>query len=383
MEVAYQWMTNPTLIGTNARLQLGTKAKEFKMSKVLVVSDPGVKAAGILEEPIKLLKDEQIDVVTYTEVNSDPLDTKCYEGADLAKKEKCDGIVAIGGGSVLDAAKAMNILVANPAPLDKYYGGWDYKRGLPLICMPTTAGTGSENTIYGVISSTTTDTKKVVLYCCDLGICDPVLTYKLPPHLTASTGLDAFAHCAESVTCNVENPMTETLAMDGISRVCKYLPIAYKDPTNTEAREQMMIAANYGGIAFSQTCCHLGHAISQCMGARFHVPHGISCAWALPEVMAYSAIGKPDKVKMVADYLDISYDKDDSDKVVGQKVADGIREFMRMMDVKSIKDYGISRKDLIDICDIVMEDNCFPFIPTPLTRDEVREILGKVYDTYQ
>jgi alcohol dehydrogenase class IV len=383
MEVAYYWMTNPTLLGPGARYQLAEKAKGFGMTKVLIVSDPGIKAAGVLDEPIKLLKDAGIEVVTYTEVNADPLDTKCYEGADICKKEKCNGIIAIGGGSVMDSSKAMNILQNNPAPLDKYYGSWDYKRGIPLICVPTTAGTGSENTIYGVISSTTTNTKKVVLYCADLAICDPELTYKLPPHLTASTGLDAFAHCAEAVTCNIYNPLTETLAMDGISRICKWLPIAYKDPTNTEARQQMMLAANFGGIAFSATCCHLGHAISQCMGAAFHVPHGISCAWALPEVMAYSAIGKPDKVKVVAKFLGVDFKDSDPANVIGNKVADNIRSFMRLMDVKSIKDYGISREDLINICDIVMADNCFPFIPSPLDREGVREILAKVYDTYQ
>lgn len=386
MEVAYQYMTNPTLIGTGAIKQLGTKAKEKGMTKVLIVSDPGIEAAGVLKEPIELLNKEGIDCVIYTKVNSDPLDTKCQEAADLAKAEKCDGIIAIGGGSTMDAAKAADILIANPPPLYQYYGSWDYKRGIPLICVPTTAGTGSENTIYGVINATQgpdAGMKKVVLYTCDLAICDPVLTYKLPAALTASTGLDSFAHCAEAVTTNIENPLVEVLAMAGISRVCKYLPIAYKDPTNIEAREQMMFAANLGGIAFNMTCCHLGHAISQQMGAKFHCPHGISCAWALPEVMAYSAKGKPDKVRMIADFLNVAYSPSDSDAVVGQKVADGIRAFMRLMDVKSIKDYGYKREDLVDICDMVMADNCFPFIPTPLNRDEVRDILGRIYDTYQ
>lgn len=386
MQVAYQWMTNPTLIGPDARLQLADKAKELKMTKVLIVSDPGIQKAGVLDEPIALLDKAGIKTVLYTEVNSDPLDTKCEAAAELAVSEKCDGIIAIGGGSTMDCAKAADILTANPAPLYQYYGSWDYKRGVPLICMPTSAGTGSENTIYGVINATKgpdAGMKKVVLYTADMAICDPVLTYNLPPALTASTGLDAFAHCAEAVTCNCENYLVDVIAMDGISRISKFLPVAYRDPTNTEARNQMMIAANFGGVAFSQTCCHLGHAIAQQAGAVFHLPHGIACAWALPETMAYAAIWKPEKVKMIARFLEIPYEETDTPEQVGQKVADGIRAFMRKLDVKSLKDYGVKRDEFVNISGLVMRDNCIPFLPHPLTEDEVKVILGKVYDTYQ
>jgi alcohol dehydrogenase class IV len=188
-----------------------------------------LKKAGVLKEPLERSRLREIDYVVLCAGQLDPLDSKCQEAADLAKKSGCDGIVAIGGGSTMDCAKAADILIANPSPLYKYYGSWDYKKGVPLICVPTTAGTGSENTIYGVINATEgpdAGMKKVILYTADLAICDPVLTYKLPKALTAATGLDAFAHCAESVTCNIENPLVEVLAMDGISRVCKYLPIA-------------------------------------------------------------------------------------------------------------------------------------------------------------
>jgi alcohol dehydrogenase class IV len=383
MEVTTYSMTNPVIIGTGARKLIGEKTKELGCTKVLFVTDVGLIKAEVEKEPIENLKAAGIEVVVYDKINPDPLDSVCVEGMEVAKKEKVDGIVALGGGSVIDAAKAINVLINNPLPLEKYYGSWDYKPGLPLIMIPTTAGTGSESTIYGVITDKTTNMKKVVLLTGTLAICDPSLTYALPKDLTASTGLDSFAHCAEAVTCNINNPFTEALAMNGIKRVVDWLPVAYRDPQNIEAREQMMIAANFGGIAFSATCCHLGHAIAQQMGASFHTPHGITCAWALPEVMAYSAIGKPDKVKVVANYLGCRYDENDPPNVLGQKVAENIRQFMRKLNVKSIKDYGIARQDLVNIVDLVMADNCFPFIPSPLTRDEVKVILGRVYDTYQ
>jgi len=384
MEIATYSQTNPTVFGTGAVSLVGEKAKEFGIKKALIVTDVGLVKVGVAAKVEKLLKDAGIEVIVYDKVNPDPLDTVVNEGGEIARNEKVDGIIGLGGGSVMDAAKGINILTTNPPPVSKYYGSWEYKKGLPLILVPTTAGTGSENTIYGVITDSATHAKKVVLTTGDLAIVDPELTYELPAHLTASTGMDVFAHAAESMTVNMTNPMTKLLAFDAIRKVIKYLPIAVEDPTNVEARENMMIASNFAGIAFSNTCCHLGHAISQCMGAKFHVPHGISCAWALPETMAYSAIGKFEEVKGVADALGVEYSDSDSPEELGKKVADNMRTFMKKMNIKSIADYGIKREDMLgDLVDMVMADNCFPFIPSPLNRDQVKEILAKVYDSYK
>ncbi|NLK00169.1 MAG: iron-containing alcohol dehydrogenase [Clostridia bacterium] len=384
MEVATYSQTNPTIFGTGAVNLIGEKAKEFGIEKAMIVTDVGLVKVGVVARVQGLLKDAGIEVIVFDKVNPDPLDTMINEGGEIARNEKVNGVIGLGGGSVMDASKGINLLTTNAPPISNYYGSWEYDRGLPLILVPTTAGTGSENTIYGVITDSTTNAKKVILTTGDLAIVDPELTYELPAHLTASTGMDVFAHAAESMTVNMTNPMTKLLAFDAIRKVIKYLPIAVADPTNVEARENMMIASNFAGIAFSNTCCHLGHAISQCMGAKFHVPHGISCAWALPETMAYAAIGKFDEVKGVADALGVEYGDNESPEELGKKVADNMRAFMKKMNIKSIADYGIKREDMLgDLVDMVMEDNCFPFIPSPLNRDQVREIIAKVYDTYK
>ena len=383
MEYATYSQTNPTIFGTGSVEVVGEKAKEFKCTKIMIVTDIGVVKAGVVATVEKYLKAAGLGVVVFDKVNPDPLDTVCVKGMEFGKAEKIDGIVAVGGGSVMDAAKAMNILMTNPMPLSQYYGNWDYEKGLPLILIPTTAGTGSENTIYGVISDTEVDAKKVVLTTGDLAILDPALTYGLPADVTANTGMDVFAHAAEAMTTIMTNPMTKMLAFDAIRRVTKYLPTAVSDPTNVEARENMLIASNFAGIAFSNTCCHLGHATSQCMGAAFHVPHGISCAWALPETMAYSAESKFEEVKEVADALNVEYSDSETPAEIGKKVADTMRAFMRKMKIKGISEYGITKEKLVGIADMVMADNCFPFIPSPLNKAQVEEFLGKVYDAYE
>ncbi|TEB16406.1 NAD-dependent methanol dehydrogenase [Pelotomaculum sp. FP] len=383
MEIATYSQTCPTIFGTGAVKLIGEKAKELNITKAMIVTDEGLVKVGVAAKVEGLLKEAGIEVVIFDKVMPDPLDTVCNEGGEVARLEHVDGIVGLGGGSVMDAAKAINILTTNPAPISQWYERWDYKKGLPIILVPTTAGTGSENTIYGVITNSATGAKKVVLTTGTLAICDPELTYKLPPHLTASTGMDVFAHAAESMTTIVTNPMTTMLSFDAIRKVTKWLPVAYREPTNIEARENMMLASNFAGIAFSNTCCHLGHAISQCMGAAFHVPHGISCAWALPETMAFAAIGKFEEVKGVADALGVEYSDSDSPQVLGKKVADNMRAFMKSMDIKSIADYGITKEQLVGIADMIMADNCWPFIPSPLTKAELEEILVKVYDNYK
>lgn len=382
LEISTYSQTNPTIMGTGAIKLVGEKAVELGLKKVMVVTDEGLVKVGVVQKVVDILEAAGVEVVVFDKIMPDPLDTVVNEGGELAVQEKVDGIVGLGGGSVMDAAKGINILTTNPGPVSNYYGSWDYKKGLTLICIPTTAGTGSENTIYGVITDSATHAKKVVLTTADLAICDPELTFGLPAGLTSATGMDVFAHAAESMTVNFTNPMTTMLAFDAIKKVVKYLPIAVADPQNAEARENMMIASNFAGIAFSNTCCHLGHAVSQCMGAAFHVPHGISCAWALPETMAYAAKGKFEEVKGVADALGVEYTSDITPEELGKKVADNMRSFMREMGIKSIKDYGITKDQMVGIADMVMADNCFPFIPTPLDKPELEVILGKMYEAY-
>lgn len=375
--------TNPTIFGTGSIRILGAKARELGITKALIVTDEGVVQAGAVDKARQSLLDAGIPVVVFDKVNPNPLDIVCEAGGELAVKEKVDGVIAVGGGSVIDCAKTVNILTTNPAPVAKYYRTWGYKKAQPLILVPTTSGTGSENTIYAVISDHETHAKNVTLAKGDLAICDPELTYTVPRDLTASTGMDAFAHAAESLTGNIRSIKTDVLAVDAIKRIVKWLPVAYQEPTNERARYEMMIASNFAGISFSDTLCHLGHATSHSAGVRLGVAHGISCAWALPETLAFVADAVPERVKMVADAMGIVYNPYITPVELGRLVADSIREFMRKLDIRSIKSYGFSRQEVMSVSDLVVQDVCFPIIPKPMTEADVKEFLGRVYDSYQ
>ncbi|MCI2061546.1 MAG: iron-containing alcohol dehydrogenase [Eubacteriaceae bacterium] len=373
----------PVYEGPGVIKELGPQAKAFGCKKLVIVTDPGLAKTPVIDAVKKSLEDAGVAYALFDKINVDPLDTIVYEGEDFAKAEKADGLVGVGGGSSMDAAKSIAILMTNPRPLSQYYYSWDYKPGPPLFEVPTTTGTGSECTSYSVISDTTLHVKKVPLKNADMAFCDAELTYGLPPSLTAATGLDAFAHAAETMTGLIQNPHTDALCSFGIKELCKYLVRVVNNPGDKEGREHLMRASNLIGIGFGEMGCHLGHAIGQCIGAKYHTTHGISCAWALPVTMEYSAKTEADKVKMVADSMGLEYPENVSDEEIGKIVSDGIVQIMHDVHLQPMSEYGIDREGLIGIADIVMGDNCWPVIPSPLTKPELEELLGKCFDSYQ
>jgi alcohol dehydrogenase len=373
----------PTLFGEGAVNQVGEKVKEFGCTKVMIVTDEGVNKAGLVAIVQKSLKESGIDSIVYDKVNPDPVDTVVNNGGEIARSEKVDGVIGLGGGSSMDAAKAIAIVAINEPPISRYYLNTNYGKTLPKILIPTTSGTGSENTIYGVITDSESHAKKVTLLPGDLAICDPELTYGLPAEITANTGMDAFAHAAESLTANISSPLTELMAPQAIRWITKYLPTAVTDPKNVEARRYMMLASNYAGSAFNNTMCHLGHALSQCMGAAFHTAHGITCAWALPETISIVSEVKTKEVKIIADALGVEYDDKTAPGELGKKVADTMRAFMRKMNIKGFTDYGLTKDQLVGIADMVLADNCFPYIPIELNKKDVEAFLARVYDAYK
>ena len=374
----------PVFSGPGIIMELGLQARARNLQKAFIVTDGGVVKAGILTKLERSLKRAGVDSIVFDEINVDPLDTIVFKAAELCKQSGADFIIGLGGGSSLDAAKSIGILQTNPMPLSQYYGVFAPNPTIPIWEVPTTSGTGSECTSYSVISDTTTNTKKVPLQNADLAFCDGELTIGLPPQLTAATAMDAFSHAAECITGLIQNPHTDALCSYGIRQIMTWAPVCMKEPENIEARQNMMDAANLIGIGFGEMGCHLGHAIGQCMGAAFHTTHGISCAWALPATMEYAAIANPDKVKIVADFMGLTYDPDITAEGIGKLVSDGISDFMyNTLGLQPMSEYGITREALIGIADIVMEDNCWPVIPSPLTKAELEELLGTVYDSYK
>ena len=375
--------TTKVLFGVGYLNIIGHKVKEFGCHKVMLVTDPGIVKLGLSDKVKELIEKQGIKVVIFDQVHPNPVDSDCNAGGKFAVEHGVDGIVALGGGSVMDSGKAIKILTKNPMPISNYYGTMDYKQGVPLILIPTTAGTGSEVTKYAVITDGVTHAKKVALGTGDLAICDPEITYNLPKGLTAATGMDVMAHACESLAGGIHNPKADILAKEAIAKITEWLPKAFDGIENEKARFEVMLSCNLAGMAFNETLCHLGHATAHSIGAKFGIPHGICCAWALPETMVYCAGLFPERVRMIADAMGLSYNASISAEGIGKLVADHIRSIMRHLQIKSLKESGITREDIINISNMIMTDFCYPIIPTKLTEGEIKEFLGRVYDSYQ
>ncbi|MDR0881458.1 MAG: iron-containing alcohol dehydrogenase [Candidatus Adiutrix sp.] len=372
----------PVIFGLGAAALVGEKAKELGISKALLVTDETLMKSEGYAQVTRSLEAAGIKFVVFTKITPNPKDTEAAAGAEFGKASQVDGVIALGGGSALDAAKAINLLIKNPEPLSQYYFSLDYKPLLPFISLPTTTGTGSEVTIYSVITEESSNAKKVLLIKGALAICDPELTYSLPAGLTATTGLDALAHACESITSKVTTPKSDVLSSWAIQQIFKWLPKAVAEPRNQEAKQAMMLASNFAGMGFSDTCCHIGHAAAHSLGVKFHVAHGLGCAWALPETMKYSAKYVPARAKIVAEAMGID-PAAHSGAELGQAIADRVTGLMKIVKCESIRDKGFSRQDCQSVAGLVLNDACYGFLPHPLTQAEVEDFLGAVYDSYQ
>jgi alcohol dehydrogenase class IV len=375
--------TCPVIFGAGALHTVGRKALELGCRKVLLVSDPGLVKLGLARRVADNLRASGVASVLFDRVQPNPLDADCNAGGEIARREKVDGVVAVGGGSVMDSGKAIKVLTGNPPPISKYYGAAACERGAPLILIPTTAGTGSESTKYAVLTDAKTHEKKVALATGDLAICDPELTYRLPKGLTAATGVDVLAHACESYAGGVHNPKADLLARAAIGKIAVWLPKAYRGENNETARYEVMLACSFAGMAFNETLCHLGHAAAHSIGAVFNIPHGICCAWTLPETMAFCAALYPERVAVIAAALQLEPRPGIAVAELGQLTADGIRALLRQLEIKSPRESGIERDDFLAVAGLVRKDFCYPVIPVSLSEAEIREFLGRAYDSYQ
>ena len=373
----------PVILGEGIVKELGSEAKKLGITKAFVVTDEIIAKGDGYKTCMSSLKDAGIETVEFTKCLPDPPSDVVHEASRIAKEAKVNGVVGIGGGSALDTAKGVNILFNNPEPVTQYFGAPPQKPGYPLICIPTAAGTGSEVTIPGVLTNSQTGAKGPAVFSpATLGILDPTMTITAPPSITATTGMDAFAHAAESMVTIAENPKSDLLACEAIKRITRSLPKAFDNGSDMDARTDMLIASNFAGIAFNDGMVQLAHAIGHSVGAKFHIPHGIGCALGIPVTMTYSATVKPDKVKMIGEAMGLSFGVDEGGEQIGGKVSAACANLMKRVKIPSFKELGYSRDDLLGIVDLVMSDVAFNFMPSSVSKEEVLAYLGSAYDDY-
>ncbi len=299
------------LYGNGAVNQLGDLAKYIGGTKALIVSDPGMSATGVIEKIVSGLANENIPYVLFEENEPNPPIAACEKAYELLVKEGCDFIIGVGGGSNMDCAKGANILRFNPAPLIQYANGAKhFDVGSGLIMIPTTAGTGSEMSDGSILSDENHIKQNFISdegAFAEFAIVDPELMAGMPPKLTASTGLDAFAHSIEAYMGTLTNGFIQFHAEKAIDEIAEYLPRAVANGSDMEAREKMAVAASVAGylLVYGHTCA--GHSIGQTLGGYFNIPHGTACAYALPWVCEFNAVAVPHFIKRVGIALGVEF----------------------------------------------------------------------------
>jgi alcohol dehydrogenase class IV len=283
------------MFGAGTRFRLVEELRQLHLSRVLVVTDQRLRDTESLHIMLDPLRKEKIRTTIFSDVQPDPTDRNVILGLEYLRGSDAQAIVAIGGGSVIDAGKIIGVAATNQVPLSSFQGyGRIAGRGLPLIAVPTTAGTGSEVTKAAVITDTERLVKMMIFDAKIMpvtSIVDFELSLTMPPQLTAHVGVDTLVHGIEAFVSRKANGMTDPLALSCIRLTARYLQIAQSEPDNREAREAMALAACQGGMAFTNSSVCLVHGMSRPIGAMFHVPHGLSNATLLPAVTRFSLRG--------------------------------------------------------------------------------------------
>lgn len=296
---------NPTAIefGWGSLARLPELVNSVGGRRALVVGDPGVVKAGLVDRVLAALGGS-VPVTTFTDVESDPDARSVDAGVQLARSKECDVIVGIGGGSAMDVAKVIGVMLTNPGNIRDYNGmGKIGQPGAPVIAIPTTSGTGSELTIWSVLSDKEKKTKfgvGSVLNCARIALLDPELTMSLPPAITAATGIDALTHALESYVNTATQPISEAMSEQSMALIARSLRLAVAQPGNKEARADMLLASTIAAMAFNSTRLGLAHAFAMPLGSRFHIPHGLANAIMLPAVMRFNLPGNLAKFARIA-----------------------------------------------------------------------------------
>jgi alcohol dehydrogenase len=332
---------------------LGEEIRRLGGGRVLVVTDPGLKKAGVVDQVTSVLEKAKLEFSVFADVEPDPKIEVALACTAAAKSIGPDTIVGLGGGSSLDIAKVTSVMITNDGPIEKYFGmELVPKPGVPLILIPTTAGTGSEMTSICVLSDTKNQVKKGIVsehMYARTALLDPRLTVALPPRVTAMTGMDALVHAIESFVGRLGTVFTDTLNLKAIQLVAANLRSAYAQGENLEARENMLYASAMAGMAFSNTQTGLAHAIALAIGGRHHLPHGLLTAFIIPWVMEYNLIANPAKFVQIAEAFGEKTDALPQIEAARLSVK-AVKSLLDDVGISyKLRDYGVPREQFADI----------------------------------
>ncbi|GAA0434042.1 MAG: iron-containing alcohol dehydrogenase [Bacillota bacterium] len=377
----------PTAIkhGIGAIKHIGEEVKNLGVTKVLLVTDPGIYKAGVTEPVEKHLKEAGIEVVVFNKVEPNPPVRLIAEGSKVFTEESCNGLVAVGGGSSMDTAKGIGVEATHDGSVLDYEAAEGKKplenRIPPLTTIPTTAGTGSEVTQWAVITDEEREFKFNTggpLIAAHLTILDPELHVSMPPHVTAMTGIDALAHAIECYTMHFAQPVTDAVALLAIEYVGKYIRRAYADGGDIEARYGMAQAAMLAGLSYGSESAGAAHAMSQTLGGIIPVAHGQCVATMMGPVMEYNWKGHPDKFARIAQALGANT----FDMTTEEAAKAAVNEVYRLaedLDIPSLEEQGVSPDMIERLSKEAMKDPQTVGNPRDLTEKDYQWIYKRCF----
>lgn len=370
--------------GPGARKELPGVVARLGFKKALVVTDKGLMKFGVAKMVLDVLDEANIPYAVFDEVKPNPTVTNVKMGIQALRDAQADFIVAIGGGSAMDTAKGVGIVCNNPEFEDivSLEGVADTKKKtVPIIALPTTAGTAAETTINYVIID---EEKQKKMVCVDpndipcVAIVDAELMYSLPKSLTASTGMDAMTHAIEGLITKGAWELSDMFEIKAIEMIHRYLPIAVEEPTNPEGRNGMAVAQYVAGMAFSNVGLGVDHGMAHPLSALHDVPHGVACAMLLPTIMRWNASAALDKYVDIAKAVGVYRDGMTREEAA-DAACDEIANLSRRVGIPAhLSELGITEKDIDALADQAIADVCTPGNPRPVTREDIVALYRQI-----
>ena len=373
-------MPRKIISGPNVIAELGQHI-QGKGKKALIVTDQMMVKFGNAAKVENALKAANVPYVIYDGSNTEPTDIIVDEGLKVYKEEGCDFLIALGGGSPMDTAKAIAMLTVCPGKLRDYMHTVIDMPVPFIVAIPTTAGTGSEATKNTIIADTETNVKMLLggpSLIPDLAVVDPTFTMTAPPKVTAATGIDALTHVIEAYTSRKAIPMTDMFALSAIKKIHKNLPICYKDGQNVEARMQMSVAALEAGIAFTNASVTIVHGMSRPIGALFHIAHGVSNAILLPACMEFAIKENTDRFATIGRIMGVA-DENTPDEEAAQAFVKEVTRFCKEVGIPTLAELGVAKEDFFAQLDKMASDALESGSPQNTMRIPTKEDLIEIY----
>ncbi|WP_421902604.1 alcohol dehydrogenase-like regulatory protein ErcA [Maridesulfovibrio sp.] len=369
----------PELVfGVGSSKLAGQYAENFGVSRALIVTDPGIVECSWVKAVEKSLIDAGIETYIFSEVSENPRDVEVMRGADFYLENRCDCIIAVGGGSPMDCAKGIGIVTTNNSHILNFEGvDMVDVPGPPLICIPSTAGSSADVSQFAIITDTERDVKVSIVSKAmvpDAALIDPELTTTMDAQLTAATGMDALTHAIEAYVSNANSALTDLLALDAIEQVSGNLAAAIKDPGNLEFRGQVMLGSMEAGLAFSNAILGAVHAMAHSLGGHLDLPHGECNAILLPYVIRVNFPYAVKRYSRIAEKMGVSI-SGKTDEQICDDLEQAIVSLSRAAGINmSLGDLGLTRDEIPKLAEMALKDACMVTNPVELSQEDVEKI---------